>query len=104
MAEHNQRERLEADIRGMDDQIKEFNAHWLNHRHIMSAFAAIILALILTGMFLKTVELYLWGFGGILMICFVGVMIWRTKEAERLNIEMEAAQKAFKDYERGRRK
>lgn len=98
------REKFEDDIRFLEQQITIFNSHWLNHKHIMPAFAAVIMALIFLGMLVKSIELYLWAAVGGLCISFVCAMVWRTREADRLNNAMEVEQKAFKEYERSRRK
>jgi len=99
-----QRDSLQADIRRIEEAIKRFNTHWLNYRHIVSAFAVVIMALIFAGMLVPSIELHLWGLCGMLAVAFVGVMAWRSRRAGLLNKAMEAAQKAFKDYERSRRK
>lgn len=99
-----QRDSLEADISRIEDEIRLFNTHWLNHKHIISAFAVIIMAFIFLGMLVPSIELYLWGMCGVLGVVFVGVMAWRSRKAGQLNEAMEAAQKALKEYERSRRK
>ncbi len=104
MEQQNTRESLESVIRTVEEQIKEFNAHWLNHKHIMSACAATIMALIFIGMLIKSIELYLWGLSGVLVLVFICAMVWRNREADRLNTLMMTAQDALKAYEKGRRK
>ncbi|MGL1861699.1 MAG: hypothetical protein OCC46_04150 [Pseudodesulfovibrio sp.] len=104
MGQHTTREALEANIHTVENLIQEYNAHWLQHKHLMSAFAALVMALIFTGMLVKSIELYLWGLCGILLVVYVGLMVWRTRRAAQLNVLMAAAHEAFKEYEKGRRK
>lgn len=100
----NKREVLEAEISRVQKDIADFNSHWLNHKHIISAFAVFLMALIFAGMLIPSVELLMWKLCGGATLFFIGAMLWRTQVAKRLNSEMEAAQEAFKEYERGRRK
>ncbi|QJB55117.1 hypothetical protein [Pseudodesulfovibrio sp. zrk46] len=98
------RERLEADIATAQDQILAFNAHWLNHKHLTSAVGAAVMAFIFTGMLVPPAEIVMWVLCGALVAAFAGVLVWRGKKADALNEQMATAQKAFKEYERGRRK
>lgn len=100
----NTRETLEANIRDVEKRIASFNSHWLNHKHITSAFAVFIMAVIFTGMLIPAIELTVWRVCGGSILFFIGIMLWRTRQAKLLNKEMEAGQQAFKKYERSRRK
>lgn len=98
------REHLEAEIQRIEAEIKEFNAHFLNQKNIQNACAAVIMAFIFTGMLVKEIEMYLWASSGGLVVFYVGIMLWRNRMSAKLNSEMEAAQAAWKEYQRGRRK
>lgn len=100
----NIRERLEADIQSVEQEIRDFNDHWLGHKHLFPASAAVIMGLIFLGMLLPDIELYLWAGCGVVVLLMVGIRFWRSKEADRLNASMQTAHKAFKAYERSRRK
>jgi len=104
MEEMNKRERAEADIKDVEERIRVFNKHWLNHRNILPAFAVSLMVLIFLGMLVPVLTVPVWILGGVYVVAFVGAMYWRSRRADTLNEEMEAVQKAFKEYERGRRK
>nr|WP_321255891.1 hypothetical protein [uncultured Pseudodesulfovibrio sp.] len=104
MEEMNKRERAEADIKDAEERIRLFNKHWLNHRNILPAFAVSLMVLIFLGMLVPIIMVPVWILGGVYVAVFVGAMYWRSRRADTLNEEMEAVQKAFKEYERGRRK
>ncbi len=95
---------LEADIQAINEEIEEFNAHWLNNKNIMNSCAAVIMAFIFTGMIFKSIEMYLWASSCGLVVCLVGIMLWRNWKSTSLNDKMEAAQSAFKEYKKGRGK
>ncbi|WP_319542580.1 hypothetical protein [uncultured Pseudodesulfovibrio sp.] len=104
MEEMNKRERTEATIKDVEELIRIFNKHWLNHRNILPAFAVSLMTLIFLGMLVPIIMVPVWILGGVYVVAFVGAMCWRSRRADALNEKMEAAHKAFKDYERGRRK
>jgi len=98
------RECLEADIEAAQQNIHAFNTHLLNHKHLLNAFAVVIMGLIFLGMLVASIAVYLWALCGTLIIALIVIMWRRGKLAKQLDLEMEAAQKAFKEYERSRRK
>lgn len=98
------RQQLEADMADVNRRIEAFNSHWLNHKHLVNAFAVVIMAFIFLGMLVKSIELYMWILCGVAFVALVAVMGYRSRQARMLNAEMEAAQAAWKEYERGRRK
>lgn len=95
---------LTAKVEAVQEEINAFNSHILNHKHITSAFAALIMAFIFLGMLIKSIELYFWGLVGVSVVVFIGIMFWRGKQADRLNAEMDVAMKALKKRQRERRK
>lgn len=95
---------LKEDIHQIGERIEAYNAHFLNHKHLVNGFAVLIMALIFLGMLVTTIELYLWGLCGVLIAAFIAIMVYRGRLAKRLDAEMAAAQKALKEYERGRRR
>lgn len=95
---------LKAAIADVNERIEAYNSHILNHKHLVSAFGVVIMALIFLGMLVPSIEMALWGLCGMLIVAFIATMAYRTRLAKQLDAEMIAAQKALKEYERGRRK
>lgn len=98
------REQLLADIENTQQEIETFNSHILNHKHFFSAVGAGILILLYLGMVEPRITMYVWGFIGTIFVILAGVTYWKKNQAERLNAQLDSAQKAFKEYEKGRRK
>lgn len=95
---------LAAAVENAQQRIEVFSSHWLSHKHIVSAFGVVVMALIFLGMLVPSIEIAAWALCGVLVVVFIGIMVWRDRQAKQLNFEMEAAQKALKDYMRTRRK
>ena len=95
---------LLGDIKRIDRRIDAYNSHWLNRKHTMTVFAVIIMALIFTSMLAPSLEFVLWGICGVIIAFLVVMMMLHRRKADKLNTAMEAARKAFMEYERGRRK
>lgn len=87
-----------------EKKIEAFNSHWLNHEHLVSGFAVMVMALIFLGMLIPSLEIAVWSLCGVLTIFLVGIMVWRTRVANGLNEQMESIQQAIKVKRRSRRK
>jgi len=95
---------LLAELEDAERAIEAFNGHILNHKHMYPGLAAAILIMLYLGMVEPLIQFYIWGMIGTLFVILAGVTYWKRAEADKLNARLEAAQLAFKEYERGRRK
>jgi len=95
---------LLADITEAEQKIEAFNNHILNHKHMYPGIAAAILIMLYLGMVEPHIQMHIWGMIGTLFIILGGATWWKRREADKLNAALEAAELAFKEYEKGRRK
>ncbi|SOB59875.1 protein of unknown function [Pseudodesulfovibrio profundus] len=95
---------LNEEQQEIEKQIAAFNSHWLNHEHLVSGFAVLVMALIFLGMLIPSLEITVWSLCGIQTVTLAGVMVWRRKIANDLNEQMQSIQQAIKVKKRSRRK
>jgi len=98
------REELARKVEDVRERIEAYNGHWLNHKHLVSAFGVLIMAFIFTGMLFRSIEDVMWLLCGVCLFALVTVMLWRSRLAGRLNAEMAEAQAALKAHERERKR
>lgn len=98
------RQQLLAEVKAAEQGIAAFNGHILNHKHMIPGIAAAILVLLYLGMAEPLIQIYTWGMIGTLFVILGGVTFWKRRQADTLNVRLDAAQKAWKAYEKGRRR
>ena len=95
---------LLAELKTAEEATEDFNASLFNHKHLFPGAAIALLILLYLGMIEPAAQFYTWVMIGLLFVGLAYITFWKRREAERLNTRLEAAQKAFKEYERGRRR
>lgn len=99
-----QGETLANNITVAEQKIKDFNEHWMNHKHLFPAVAIALMVLIYLGMIEPGVEMFVWPMSGLLIAGLIGLLVFRDRLAKKLNGELDAAQAELKEFEKMRRK
>lgn len=99
-----QRTALLAEIEAAEKANEAFNASLLNHKQLYPGAAIAFLILLYLGMIEPLAQTTAWVMIGLLAVALVGITFWKRRQADILNARLEAANQAFKEYERSRRK